>query len=41
LLIALLTLAADWAFSSSERLLLPEGIRRLRPEEIKAAASVS
>jgi osmoprotectant transport system permease protein len=41
LLIAVLTLAADWAFSSGERLLLPEGVRRLGSAEIKAAASVS
>lgn len=40
-LIALLTLGADWVFSLLERSLLPEGIRRLSVEEAKAAMSVS
>jgi len=41
LLIAVLTLLADWAFSRVEGMVLPEGVRRLSSTGIKAAASVS
>jgi osmoprotectant transport system permease protein len=41
LLIAVLTLGADWLFSLGERFVLPEGVRRLSWDEIRAAASVS
>jgi osmoprotectant transport system permease protein len=41
LLIALLTLVADWLFSVGERALLPEGVRRLTSADTRAAASVS
>jgi len=41
LLIALLTVGADWAFSIGERAVLPEGVKRLALEDVKAGASVS
>lgn len=41
LLIAVLTVAAEWAFSKSESLLLPAGVQRLSEDDIRAAASVS
>jgi len=41
LLIAALTLAADWAFSVGERAVLPVGVRRLSVDDVKAAVSVS
>lgn len=41
LLIALLTVGADWAFSIGERAILPEGVKRLALEDVKAGASVS
>ncbi|MGH8952659.1 MAG: ABC transporter permease [Acidimicrobiia bacterium] len=41
LLIALLTVGADWAFSVGERAVLPEGVKRLALEDVKAGASPS
>jgi osmoprotectant transport system permease protein len=41
LLIAVLTLAADWLFTRVERALLPPGVRRLSDTEVRAAAAVS
>ncbi|HLF42845.1 MAG TPA: ABC transporter permease subunit [Acidimicrobiia bacterium] len=40
-LIAALTLGADWLLSRGERLVLPEGLRRRGSDEIRAAASIS
>jgi osmoprotectant transport system permease protein len=41
LLIAALTLTADWAFTLGERAILPKGVRRLSVEDVKAGPSVS
>ncbi|MGH8871830.1 MAG: ABC transporter permease [Acidimicrobiia bacterium] len=41
LLIAVLTLVADRLYTVGERALLPEGVRRLAPADVKAAAPVS
>ena len=41
LLIAILTLTADWLLSRGERLVLPKGVRQRSAEEIRGAASVS
>lgn len=41
LLIAILTVSADWLFTQIERLLLPRGVLRLTDEDVRAAASVS
>jgi osmoprotectant transport system permease protein len=41
LLIAVLTLGADWLFTRLEPLVLPEGVRRLSSTEVRARASVS
>jgi osmoprotectant transport system permease protein len=41
LLIAVLTLVADWLFTKLEPLVLPEGVRRLSLTEVRARASVS
>jgi len=41
MLIAILTLGADWLLSRGERLILPEGLRGRSSEEIRVAASVS
>ena len=41
LLIALLTVGADWAFSIGERAILPEGVKRLALEDVRAGASAS
>ena len=41
LLIAVLTLGADWLLSRGERWVLPEGRRPRSSEEIRAAASIS
>lgn len=40
-LIALLTLSADWAFTVAERAMLPPGVRRLSDTEVRAAAAIS
>ncbi|MGA7269829.1 MAG: ABC transporter permease [Acidimicrobiia bacterium] len=40
-LIALLTLGADWLFARGEDLLLPAGVRHLSADQVRAAASVS
>ena len=41
LLIAVLTLTADWAFSLGERALLPSGIRRYSPDDVKGSTLFS
>jgi osmoprotectant transport system permease protein len=41
LLIAVLTIAVDRLFSVGESLLLPDGVRRMATEQIRAAASIS
>jgi osmoprotectant transport system permease protein len=41
LLIAILTLGADWLLSRGERMILPEGLRSRSSEEIRVAASIS
>ena len=40
-LIAILTLGAEWLFTRGESLLLPTGVQRLSDSDIRAAASVS
>jgi osmoprotectant transport system permease protein len=41
ILIAILTLLADWVFTVVERALLPAGVRRLSDTEVRAAAVIS
>lgn len=41
ILIAVLTLIADWAFTRAERAILPAGVRRLSDTEVRAAAAIS
>jgi osmoprotectant transport system permease protein len=41
LLIAVLTLAADRLYTVAERALLPAGVRRLAPEDVKSTASAA
>lgn len=41
ILIALLTIGAEWAFTRGESLLLPKGIKRMADSEVRAAASIS
>jgi len=41
LLIAVLTLGADWLLSRGERLVLPKGVRKPSSDDVRAAASVS
>ena len=41
MLIAILTVTADWLFTKGERLLLPRGVRRLADDEVRAGVSVS
>lgn len=40
-LIAVLTLTTDWAFTQVERAVLPPGVRRLSDTEVRAAATIS
>lgn len=41
ILIAVLTLLADWVFTRVERAVLPAGVRRLSDTEVRAAAVIS
>jgi osmoprotectant transport system permease protein len=40
-LIALLTVGAEWAFARAERLFLPAGVQHISVDQVRAAASVS